>query len=189
MQLFYDIICQLVWCHLLHHKFKDKKKTADSYFLIYFQKEAWQFTRNVKAYFLQKKIYIYILKCCLLLLISSMVDHICCGYSIKVLWYTAINEYKQHLFSRRYKKNINTFWLKNATHLELCLCLKLPKNFNWEQRKYFLKSSINFSLQYIQGTIKKFSAPVLWEWPRAEIVPSFVNIISFCLDALSPMLF
>ena len=35
----------------------------------------------------------------------------------------------------------------------------------------------------ILGTIKKFLAPVLWEWPRlsAEIVVLFLNIISTCL--------
>ena len=36
---------------------------------------------------------------------------------------------------------------------------------------------------------KKFSAPILWEWPRAESVALFLNRISLCLDALSPMLF
>ena len=49
---------------------------------------------------------------------------------------------------------------------------------------------INSSLVgVIQGTIKTFMSPVLWEWPRAEIVPLFLNLISLCLDALSPMLF
>ena len=38
----------------------------------------------------------------------------------------------------------------------------------------------------IQETIKTFLAPVFWEWPRAEIVPLFLNIISLCLDALFP---
>ena len=37
--------------------------------------------------------------------------------------------------------------------------------------------------------IKKFLAPVLWELQRANIVPLFLNIISLCLDALSPTLF
>ena len=46
-----------------------------------------------------------------------------------------------------------------------------------------------FLHECIWGTIKKFLTPVLWEWPRAEIVPSFLNIISLCLNALSPMLF
>ena len=41
----------------------------------------------------------------------------------------------------------------------------------------------------VRGTIKQFLAPVLWEWPRAEIVPLFLNIISLWLDALSPTLF
>ena len=33
--------------------------------------------------------------------------------------------------------------------------------------------------------IKKLLSPVLWEWPRAEIVQLFLNIISLCLDAFS----
>ena len=41
----------------------------------------------------------------------------------------------------------------------------------------------------IRGTIKTFSALVFWEWPRAENVPSFLDIISLCLDVLSPTLF
>ena len=34
-----------------------------------------------------------------------------------------------------------------------------------------------------------FSAPVLWECPRAKTVPLFLNIISRSLDALSQTLF
>ena len=37
----------------------------------------------------------------------------------------ASNEYPQHMFSWRNKKNINTFWLKKASYLKLCMGLKV----------------------------------------------------------------
>ena len=39
------------------------------------------------------------------------------------------------------------------------------------------------------GTIRNFSAQVLCEWPRVEFVPLFLNIVSLCLDVVSPTLF
>ena len=44
---------------------------------------------------------------------------ICCGYSLEVPQWGTSNEYLQHMFSWRNKKNINTFWLKNMPNLEL----------------------------------------------------------------------
>ena len=38
--------------------------------------------------------------------------NICCGYSLKVPCQGVSNEYPQHIFSWRIKKNINTFGLK-----------------------------------------------------------------------------
>ena len=46
-------------------------------------------------------------------LIRSASENICCGTS---------NEYPQHMFSLRNKKNIDTFWLKKAPYQELCIC-------------------------------------------------------------------
>ena len=57
-------------------------------------------------------------------------------------------------------------------------CLRVGWNIQWYE-----------TYMEVWGTIKKFSAPVLWEWPRAEIVPLFLNIFSLNLNALSPMLF
>ena len=39
-------------------------------------------------------------------------ENICCGYSVEVPQRGASNEYPQHMFSSRNKKNIDTFWLK-----------------------------------------------------------------------------
>ena len=44
-------------------------------------------------------------------------------------------------------------------------------------------------LQQLKRDYQKLSAPVLWEWPRAEIVELVLNIISLSLDALFPTLF
>ena len=42
-------------------------------------------------------------------------ENICCGYSLEVPWRGTSNEYPQHMFLSRKKKNIDTFWLiKNA---------------------------------------------------------------------------
>ena len=40
--------------------------------------------------------------------------NICCGYALEVPCSGATNEYPQHMFSWRNKKNINTFGLKKA---------------------------------------------------------------------------
>ena len=36
--------------------------------------------------------------------------YICCGYSLEVPWQGTSNEYPQHMFLWRNKKNIRTFW-------------------------------------------------------------------------------
>ena len=41
-------------------------------------------------------------------------ENICCGYSLEAPRQGASNEYPQHMFSWRNKKNINTFGLKKA---------------------------------------------------------------------------
>ena len=41
--------------------------------------------------------------------------NICCGYSLEVPQWGTSNEYPQHMFSSRDKKNIDTFWLKQNT--------------------------------------------------------------------------
>ena len=44
--------------------------------------------------------------------------NICCGYSLEVPHRGASNEYPQHIFSWRNKKNIDTFQSKMALYLE-----------------------------------------------------------------------
>ena len=39
--------------------------------------------------------------------------NICCGYSLEVPQWGTFNEYPQHIFLWRNKKNINTLWFKN----------------------------------------------------------------------------
>ena len=41
----------------------------------------------------------------------------CCGYSLEAPYWGASNEYQQHMFLWRNKKNINTFGLKKKKHL------------------------------------------------------------------------
>ena len=38
--------------------------------------------------------------------------HVCCGYSLEGPGQGTSNEYPQHIFSLRNKKNIESFWLK-----------------------------------------------------------------------------
>ena len=45
----------------------------------------------------------------------------CCGYSLEVPQRGASNEYPQHMFLWRNKKNINTLLLKKASNLKLLL--------------------------------------------------------------------
>ena len=41
-------------------------------------------------------------------------ENICCGYSLEAPRRGASNEYPQHMFLSRNKKNIDTFWLKKS---------------------------------------------------------------------------
>ena len=45
--------------------------------------------------------------------------NICCGYSLEVPQGGTFNEYPQHMFLQRNKKNINAFGLKKAPLIEL----------------------------------------------------------------------
>ena len=47
-------------------------------------------------------------------------QNIHCGYSLEMPQRGASNEYLQHTFLLRNKKNIDTFWLKKAPYQELC---------------------------------------------------------------------
>ena len=46
-------------------------------------------------------------------------ENICCGYSLEVPRRGTSNEYPQHIFSWRNKKNTNVFWLEKASLLEI----------------------------------------------------------------------
>ena len=49
-------------------------------------------------------------------------ENICYGYSLEAPWRGTSNEYPQHMFLWRNKKNISTFWLKKkAAYQELCI--------------------------------------------------------------------
>ena len=50
---------------------------------------------------------------------SSFSMKTCCGYSLEAFPQGASNEYPQHMFSWRNKKNINTFELKKSSLSEL----------------------------------------------------------------------
>ena len=53
----------------------------------------------------------------------------------------ASNEYPQHMFLKGNKKNINTFWLKTAPHLELCDgCPSYRNNPKYWDRQAFTNS-------------------------------------------------
>ena len=47
-------------------------------------------------------------------------QNVCCGYSLEAPRQGTSNEYLQHMFSSRNKKNIATFWLKKVPYQELC---------------------------------------------------------------------
>ena len=47
-------------------------------------------------------------------------EDICCGYSLEAPWQGASNEYPQHMFSWRNKKDISIFWMKKVPYLLLC---------------------------------------------------------------------
>ena len=49
-------------------------------------------------------------------------ENICCGYSLEAPRRGASNEYPQHMFLSRIKKDISIFRMKKAPYLLLCLC-------------------------------------------------------------------
>ena len=67
------------------------------------------------------------------------------------------------------------------------ICLKFQSLSSWKNKKISPIYDL-LNLPRVQEMIKKFLAPARWELPRAEIVPLFLNIITLCLDVLSPML-
>ena len=52
-------------------------------------------------------------------------ENICCGYSLEVPQWGTSNEYPQHMFSWKNKKNVSTFRLEKGACLELCPYLGL----------------------------------------------------------------
>ena len=46
-------------------------------------------------------------------------ENICCGYSLEAPRRGASNEYPQHMFLLRNKKDISIFWMKKAPYLVL----------------------------------------------------------------------
>ena len=46
-------------------------------------------------------------------------ENICCGYSLEAPRRGASNEYSQHVFLSRNKKNKDSFWLEKAPYQEL----------------------------------------------------------------------
>ena len=47
-------------------------------------------------------------------------ENICCGYSLEAPQRGASNDYPQHMFSWRNKKDISIFRMKKAPYLLLC---------------------------------------------------------------------
>ena len=47
-------------------------------------------------------------------------ENICCGYSLEAPQGGASNEYPQHMFSLRNKKDISSFRMKKVPYLLLC---------------------------------------------------------------------
>ena len=63
-----------------------------------------------------------------------------CGYSLEALHWGASNEYPQHMFSWRNKKNIKTFLLKKAPYLKVWID---------NQESGSLTDSVGNAFQYI----------------------------------------
>ena len=96
------------------------------------------------------------------------------NYAMELFWYKLTMKgvwRNMHPYIKYIKKHLYTY-VDDTSHN------KLP----FRHQDKWINISVN-------EKNKKFSAPVLWEWPRAENVPLFLNIIFFCLDALSPTLF
>ena len=53
-------------------------------------------------------------------------ENICCGYSLEAPHQGASNEYQQHMFSLRNKKDISSFQMKKVPYLLLYICKVLP---------------------------------------------------------------
>ena len=49
-------------------------------------------------------------------------ENICCGYSLEVPHRGTSNEYLQHMFLLRNKKDISIFWMKKVPYLLLWVC-------------------------------------------------------------------
>ena len=69
-------------------------------------------------------------------------ENLCCWYSLEVLGTS--NEYQQHRFSWRIRKNINTFWIeKNILSRAVSLILGCPRSIHW--RLQMLRLSLVFT--------------------------------------------
>ena len=52
---------------------------------------------------------------------TYVLENICCGYSLEAPQRGASNEYPQHMFLSRNKKDISIFRMKKAPYLLLCM--------------------------------------------------------------------
>ena len=106
--------------------------------------------------------------------IELMLSPVIHNYAMELFWYklTMKGVWENMLpFIKYIKKHLYTY-VDDTSH----------NKFPFRHQDKWINISVN-------EKNKKFSAPVLWEWPRAEHVPLFLNIIFFCLHALSPTLF
>ena len=70
---------------------------------------------------------------------------ICCGYSLEAPRWGASNEYPQHMFLLRNKKNISTFLLKKMHYLEIWDLFKIQYSFSYfmsHNKKIYLRTCV-----------------------------------------------
>ena len=78
--------------------------------------------------------------------------NISCGYSLEAPRWGASNEYPQHIFLSRNKKNIDTFWLKKAPYQELWgkyLPYFFMKMYEVHHEKMYLLTCVQRRLKYV----------------------------------------
>ena len=111
-------------------------------------------------------------------------ENIRCGYSLEVPHGGASNEYPQHNFSWRNKKNINSFRLKNVSYLEiwsiiLTICIL---SVSFQSLRIF--KPVLVILVMFKSIIKEFSrkhfflVPIDSQFPVATML--FCSLINPC---------
>ena len=96
-----------------------------------------------------------------------LLKNICCGYSLEVPWWGASNEYPQHMFSWRNKKDISIFRMKKAPYQ-----LLYPNPINQQNGYHHQKIDLD------RSTVHPYYATTShWFLHKTKERPKFKNVV------------